>query len=761
MLYFRRRQFGVYKVLLASFLLMLSLSAAANLLAALKSNQILMGEIERANDASLEALRMSFDDAFTVLQEWCTEVSLDTQINTLIAQQGERRSPQSPYLNVQVVKRLSEVRFASSYVSGLYLYLLEDDYVLTPDGKYSSEEYFQMLFSGGGELTLEAWKEMHAQPFFSQYETLSVDPSSAQRKSFLLYGLPVGAASQRSAVLGMELSIQNLNRLVTKSEWLSGAAVGIVDHAGNIISLGNEAAEGLLSRVQLHEGGARMQLEEIDGQKVYVTDIASGVNDWRYISLVPQAVYLRPRNTLIATFAAVLGATLAIGLALSLLLARAHARPVKRLVQMMDAPKFAGGYKDENEYAVLERSIVSVKRENWALSELNRGQESTMRRRFLKSLLQGTLVDEYEIEGVLRECGMRLQGDRYALALFDLSGAQGAAEARYGALEEALQARLFAQLDGTSVLLEDAACVILSVDAPAHARIRACLEAVIEAFETDNGPLVACVSTPQTDAGGIHAAYLECCELLEYTRLMGVHGVRFYEDMPGRSENKAVNVLVAEEKVVNLLRAGQYPQAQKVLDEMLDETFSIGGMSIQAMKCNLYGLIYSLSRAIGTPQSAQQLPVLERLRPVERLMVCKSVQDLRREMNALLREMDEAVKASNPPRAEGAELLDGAAAFIQARYAQQDLSVSMVAEAMGVSPVAITRLFQRLLGMGTLDFIHHTRLQMAKQLLTGGERSIREIAELTGYNNSVTFIRVFKKYEGVTPGQYRENEQKR
>lgn len=761
MLYFRRRQFGVYKVLLASFLLMLSLSAAANLLAALKSNQILMGEIERANDASLEALRMSFDDAFTVLQEWCTEVSLDTQINTLIAQQGERRSPQSPYLNVQVVKRLSEVRFASSYVSGLYLYLLEDDYVLTPDGKYSSEEYFQMLFSGGGELTLEAWKEMHAQPFFSQYETLSVDPSSAQRKSFLLYGLPVGAASQRSAVLGMELSIQNLNRLVTKSEWLSGAAVGIVDHAGNIISLGNEAAEGLLSRVQLHEGGARMQLEEIDGQKVYVTDIASGVNDWRYISLVPQAVYLRPRNTLIATFAAVLGATLAIGLALSLLLARAHARPVKRLVQMMDAPKFAGGYKDENEYAVLERSIVSVKRENWALSELNRGQESTMRRRFLKSLLQGTLVDEYEIEGVLRECGMRLQGDRYALALFDLSGAQGAAEARYGALEEALQARLFAQLDGTSVLLEDAACVILSVDAPAHARIRACLEAVIEAFETDNGPLVACVSTPQTDAGGIHAAYLECCELLEYTRLMGVHGVRFYEDMPGRSENKAVNILVAEEKVVNLLRAGQYPQAQKVLDEMLDETFSIGGMSIQAMKCNLYGLIYSLSRAIGTPQSAQQLPVLERLRPVERLMVCKSVQDLRREMNALLREMDEAVKASNPPRAEGAELLDGAAAFIQARYAQQDLSVSMVAEAMGVSPVAITRLFQRLLGMGTLDFIHHTRLQMAKQLLTGGERSIREIAELTGYNNSVTFIRVFKKYEGVTPGQYRENEQKR
>ena len=90
---------------------------------------------------------------------------------------------------------------------------------------------------------------------------------------------------------------------------------------------------------------------------------------------------------------------------------------------------------------------------------------------------------------------------------------------------------------------------------------------------------------------------------------------------------------------------------------------------------------------------------------------------------------------------------------------RQDLSVAMVAEAMGVTPVAITRVFQRLLGMGTLDYIHHTRLKAAKQLLSASERSIREIAELTGYNNSVTFIRVFKKYEGVTPGQYRENEQ--
>ena len=31
---------------------------------------------------------------------------------------------------------------------------------------------------------------------------------------------------------------------------------------------------------------------------------------------------------------------------------------------------------------------------------------------------------------------------------------------------------------------------------------------------------------------------------------------------------------------------------------------------------------------------------------------------------------------------------------------------------------------------------------------------IKELAELVGYNSSNTFIRIFRKYEGVSPGKY-------
>lgn len=43
----------------------------------------------------------------------------------------------------------------------------------------------------------------------------------------------------------------------------------------------------------------------------------------------------------------------------------------------------------------------------------------------------------------------------------------------------------------------------------------------------------------------------------------------------------------------------------------------------------------------------------------------------------------------------------------------------------------------------------------AKPLLLQTEDSVTDIAQQVGYSNVNTFIRIFKKEEGVTPGQYR------
>ena len=55
------------------------------------------------------------------------------------------------------------------------------------------------------------------------------------------------------------------------------------------------------------------------------------------------------------------------------------------------------------------------------------------------------------------------------------------------------------------------------------------------------------------------------------------------------------------------------------------------------------------------------------------------------------------------------------------------------------------------------EYLQRYRIKIAKKLLRQQQDVlINKLCLDIGYQNVATFIRVFKKYEGITPGQYRE-----
>ena len=53
------------------------------------------------------------------------------------------------------------------------------------------------------------------------------------------------------------------------------------------------------------------------------------------------------------------------------------------------------------------------------------------------------------------------------------------------------------------------------------------------------------------------------------------------------------------------------------------------------------------------------------------------------------------------------------------------------------------------------NYLNIYRLEKAKEFMEyNKDLKIKELAELVGYNSSNTFIRIFRKYEGVSPGKY-------
>lgn len=65
---------------------------------------------------------------------------------------------------------------------------------------------------------------------------------------------------------------------------------------------------------------------------------------------------------------------------------------------------------------------------------------------------------------------------------------------------------------------------------------------------------------------------------------------------------------------------------------------------------------------------------------------------------------------------------------------------------------------ERQLQEGFLDYVHKCRIAKVKELIVSTDLSLKEISEKVGYNHYLTMSRAFKRYVGVTPKWYRQNE---
>jgi two-component system response regulator YesN len=95
--------------------------------------------------------------------------------------------------------------------------------------------------------------------------------------------------------------------------------------------------------------------------------------------------------------------------------------------------------------------------------------------------------------------------------------------------------------------------------------------------------------------------------------------------------------------------------------------------------------------------------------------------------------------------------------YIDHQYANPELSLTHLSEEFGISPNHISRLFKEELGDNFLDYLIKIRMEQAKSLLLSTDQSIQDIAALVGYVHAISFIRIFKKTTGLTPGAYRQN----
>ena len=94
--------------------------------------------------------------------------------------------------------------------------------------------------------------------------------------------------------------------------------------------------------------------------------------------------------------------------------------------------------------------------------------------------------------------------------------------------------------------------------------------------------------------------------------------------------------------------------------------------------------------------------------------------------------------------------------IVKNEYPNPMLNVSAIADQLGKNVDYISRVFKQTTTIGLLDYIHHMRVKAAKDLLVNQTAlSVVQISQRVGYFGADSFIRAFKRIEGITPGRYR------
>ncbi|HPT79347.1 MAG TPA: PocR ligand-binding domain-containing protein, partial [Candidatus Atribacteria bacterium] len=209
-----------------------------------------------------------------------------------------------------------------------------------------------------------------------------------------------------------------------------------------------------------------------------------------------------------------------------------------------------------------------------------------------------------------------------------------------------------------------------------------------------------------------------------------------------------------ENELLSRVRMGDRTGAKEILNELLGIVFLRSGGNMELIKARVLELVIVISRA--AVEGGAQLDKLLGLNYsfVSSLSGISQFEEICSwTVNVLNTFLDTVYESRN---IKNARLLSDAMRYINENY-NRNLTLESVAQHVYISPFYLSHMFKEELGFTFLEYLTKLRIEEAKKLLMEKDMTIIEVASEVGYEDAGYFSKVFKKYTGISPAQYRKN----
>jgi two-component system response regulator YesN len=740
------------------------------------SARVLLEEVGNANFHLLKQAQEAIDKEITGLKKVALQTATDRRINKAIYN-GLSTAAEDIQLSQEIITYLNTTKTTLIDFTGIWIYFAKTHTVLSHEGRFNDGFFFREIC---GYPPATHWSELFNtySAFHSVGRQLLIKGSARKPVITFIASLPVFEYSPLGVIVFnvdehlFEQAIANVSgnspvvTLVLDADGEKICGSGDPELPGKTFSFSRLRKILTQHRNRLEQTGTIHQ--RIHCQEYTVSYIASTVNDWQYVSIIPSHFVTRKIRYIGYVTLVVVIVSLLISMVLAFFLSRKLYHPIGDILNSIDSLAVnhicgeAEVKTDElNFIAKMIRYLYSEK-ENW--QNVYEKSLPMLKEKFLADIVEGK-VDRLELTEIGKRLDLYFDAELFQTVIGEIDEYQERKEI----LADAVQLKLIRMLNrmATEILAGKALgyafrkgnsqfCLVINLNQASHEAgiVYDLLTRIAAACYRNFGlTLTMGVGNVYQQVDGCATSYQQALAALKHKIGKGPNSIIHYDEIhntPGRSFDYPIET---ERQISNLLKAGELNSVLALFDEVVTRNLA-GKRNSPEMIENLFNaLAATIVRTVYDLHFTMEEVFGEAFNIYVDLGARRTVAEKQEYLTGLFTTVVAYVKEKR--LAHNQKIYEQILEYISRNYAT-DLGLDRVAEAVGLSSSYLSWIFKEISGTNFVDFINQFRIEKAKELLTAGRANISEVALQVGYSNSNTFIKVFKKYEGITPGQFRE-----
>jgi len=528
----------------------------------------------------------------------------------------------------------------------------------------------------------------------------------------------------------------------------------------------NSIKEAITAKVQGAGEKEGYLTETIEGKSYQIVFTSSNVSNWKYISVVPTAFITEKANKIRQFTLVVAMICLAAGLIMSYFLTNRIYRPINKIIGYINlfGRKHASEevHVKEDELGFIDRIINYVYYENQSLKDSFEKNLQALQQKFLYDLIEGR-VTSANLKQLTDELQIKFNFDSFQIIVFETVGFS---------LEEKIgpgDHDILEMVDKMAVEQEDAQMTVKSIRkrndkiisllnldhrSPNLEMIDDFIRRVTSSFEHEySRTFTVGIGNIYRQAEEVPLSYVEALSALRYKIVKGEGSVIFVDEAVKLAERSFIYSIETEKHIINCVKTGNIAALQKHLIALWGENLQEEAVTPEIIMYLFQALTGTAIRTIYEVQSTTGEIFGENLDLYKEVNQQVRLQDKKEFIETVFRRISEWIQLKKQGQNTG--LFNQINEYVESNY-HLDVSLTALGEKIGLSPSYLSSIFKEITGTNFVDYINTRRVEQAKVMLRQTNETVTEISDKVGFTNSNTFIRVFKRHEGITPGQFRQ-----